>query len=377
MGHAHERHARRARAGDPRCQPPCRDAVHDDDIEPIEIRRGPQPGLDEGHRSIESGRRIGHPSLVQVAAGERARRTPRQQADAQHRPAARQATRSDEPTEGVGVLVHPDTERLGTGPAQRLGELGLRPAGEHLDGDGLGVVGTDQVEVLAVQPLVDGLQRGVEHVEVADHPTIVELLALDEHLDAVVVLVQLSLGPLDAGHDVLGAQADRRTDLEHGISCTPGRHGAVPPPGRRWRRTPWRPPRRRSCGSPGVCSGSDPSRATVSACRRRRSQRADSRAGIVETCVLRIVSRRRWKAPPSGRLTSRVPYHDATSAVPSWASRPSASPSTAGLPETSITRPTPSRQPASSIAASRRRARRRLPTTQSRPPVARPGGRRR
>ena len=65
------------------------------------------------------------------------------------------------------------------------------------------------------------LQRGVEDVEVADHPTIVELLALDEHLDPVVVLVELSLGPLDAGHDVLGAQADRRTDLEHGTQLYP------------------------------------------------------------------------------------------------------------------------------------------------------------
>ena len=65
--------------------------------------------------------------------------------------------------------------------------------------------------------VVDPLQRGVEHVEVADHAPVVELLALDDHLEAVVVLVELAFGPFDAGHDVLRGELDRGADLEHGL----------------------------------------------------------------------------------------------------------------------------------------------------------------
>ncbi len=71
-----------------------------------------------------------------------------------------------------------------------------------------------------------------------------------------------------------------------------------------------------TCGSParraGVRRGGRPRR-RVAACRVHRSL---NRAGMVDTCVLRIVSRRRWKSPPSGSDTSLAPYHDATSATP-------------------------------------------------------------
>ena len=54
--------------------------------------------------------------------------------------------------------------------------------------------------------------------------------------------------------------------------------------------------------------------------RRPTSQRSASAAGMVEPGC-RIVSRRRWNAPPSGKAAGWSPYHDATSAVPSCASR--------------------------------------------------------
>ena len=65
-----------------------------------------------------------------------------------------------------------------------------------------------------------------------------------------------------------------------------------------------------TCAWQGRSSGSDPSSSTTARWRRRRSHRRASRAGIVDTCVLRIVSRRRWKRSPSGSTASRVPYHE-------------------------------------------------------------------
>ena len=83
----------------------------------------------------------------------------------------------------------------------------------------------------------------------------------------------------------------------------------------------------------------------------RRSIDRSDRAGIVDTCVLRIVSRRRWKSPPSGSDTSFAPYQDATRATPSCDSSPSAVRSASGLPDTSITSGTPAERPSDSSAS--------------------------
>ena len=59
-------------------------------------------------------------------------------------------------------------------------------------------------------------------------------------------------------------------------------------------------------------SGSVSSNSTVAARRRVGVQRSDNRAGIVDTCVLRSDSRRRWNSAPSGQrdLLGAVPRRD-------------------------------------------------------------------
>ena len=115
---------------------------------------------------------------------------------------------------------------------------------------------------------------------------------------------------------------DRGADLEHGISCTPGRRGAVPSD-----------PVVEAAYASAASSKAIVWVASAAAAARRAGRRSrpagdggpsapTGRPGSSRPACCGSSSRRRWKAPPSGKDTSRVPYHDATSAVPSWASRP-------------------------------------------------------
>ena len=149
--------------------------------------------------------------------------------------------------------------------------------------------------------------------------------------------VELALGPFDTRHDVLRGELDRGADLEHALPVPQRR---VDQPFRcrhRSRRTRRPRPRTEAYGWRGGRG-----EARRAAPRRRGSGARDSSgwraaAGIVDTCVLRIVSRRRWNSPPSGSDTSLLPYHEATRTVPSWASKPNAERSASGLPDASIT----------------------------------------
>src|SRR5204863_317449 len=76
--------------------------------------------------------------------------------------------------------------------------------------------------------------------------------------------------------------------------------------------------------------GSSPNNVVATWRRRRTSHRPASRAGIVDTCVLRIWSRRRWNSLPSRSETSLVPYQLQTSTSPSWRWRSSARASALG-----------------------------------------------
>ena len=172
------------------------------------------------------------------------------------------------------------------------------------------------------------------------------------HLEPVVVGVQLAFRQGRAGHDVEGANLGCRADLIHRRSLIPQCgvdepfHAAVEG-GEGVGRLLERERVRRDGGEV------ERPRASSAAVRRRRSivQRPLRSAGIVDTCVLRIVSRRRWNSAPSINATGLVPYHEATSAVPSWRSRRNPSSRARGLPDTSTTRATPSVAPSAASAA--------------------------
>ena len=155
------------------------------------------------------------------------------------------------------------------------------------------------------------------------------------------MLVQLAFGPGLARHDVLGGELDGGADREHGVTRTRARRGSVQTCPRRWPGRPPAHPRTRTCGSPALRAATRAAGRPRHGRRRPRSQRFAKRAGIVDTCVLRIVNRRRWKRPPSGSTAGWVPYQEATSNMPSWASNSKAPGSAAGLPDASTTRLTP------------------------------------
>jgi hypothetical protein len=90
----------------------------------------------------------------------------------------------------------------------------MKPAGEDLYRDRLRLWRTDRVKVLALK-LGDGFSEGaLDDVEVADHPSPVEGLALDDDLDPVIVFVEIALGRWEPGNTVQCPQACRRADFE-------------------------------------------------------------------------------------------------------------------------------------------------------------------
>src|SRR5690606_30586522 len=246
-----------------------------------------------------------------------------------------------EAPEGGGRLPHPHGEVVAAAGGDRVGELVVQPLGEHLDGDRLGRGRPDGLEVAVAQAVGDLGQGLVEHVEVADHATVVEVVAADDDLEAVLVGVELALGALDARHHVQRPDLDRRSDLVHGAhvyhsaACTRSDAPASTAAYARGASA-----KGKSWVASGA-SGSSSSRRRATARRRACVQRPDRAAGTVDTWVLRTTRRRRWKSPPSGSGTSLVPYQDTTSTSPSWARSPSALRRASGRPLASTTRGTP------------------------------------
>src|SRR5690606_14831980 len=270
----------------------------------------------------------------QEGGAERARRPPG--------PGGRSGDGCGEAPEGGGRLPHPHGEVVAAAGGDGVGQLVVQPLGEHLDGHGLGRGRPDGLEVAVAQAVGDLGERLVEQVEVADHAPVVEVGAADDDLQPVVVGVELALGPLHARHHVQRPHLDRRPDLVHGAhvyhsaACTRPDAPASTAANARGASA-----KGKSWVASGV-RGSSSSSVRATARRRARVQRPDSAAGIVDTWVLRTTRRRRWKSPPSGSATSFVPYHDTTSASPSWASRPSAVRRASGRPLASTTSGTPS-----------------------------------
>src|SRR2546423_465394 len=214
----------------------------------------------------------------------------------------------------------------------------VRPPGEHLDRHGLGVWRPDDLQVAPLELGADRLELPVERAEAHHHPPLVDVVARHHDVDAVVVLVELALRALHR-HAVLRAHGHRGADLvRHGYRRAACSRPSSP------RSTAARAWGAGSSSNSWVARPSGGSWASSSRARSRlRSlvQAACWAAGIEDTCVLRIVRRRRWNPAPSDRGTGLVPYQDTTSAVPSCASSDSESCSTTGLPLASTRSGTP------------------------------------
>ena len=105
-------------------------------------------------------------------------------------------------------------------PADGLAEAPVGPAGQDLDGDRLGLGRADLLQVPALDP---GRHRGEgvpEQVQVADHAVLVQLAPGHDHVEAVVVGVQLALGA-GHGHLVQGPDGDAGADLVAGVHSLP------------------------------------------------------------------------------------------------------------------------------------------------------------
>jgi len=112
---------------------------------------------------------------------------------------------------------------LASAGSKRSRDAIMGPASEHLDRHGLGFTRPDPFEVGIAHVRGGRLKRCIQHVEVAHHSVVVELLALYDHFDSVIVRVQFALRPLHAGHHVQGAHVDRCADFVHGATRSTGR----------------------------------------------------------------------------------------------------------------------------------------------------------
>ena len=90
----------------------------------------------------------------------------------------------------------------------------MEPTREDLYRDRLCLWRPDRVKVLACE-LADGVsERSLDDVEVADHPSPVEGLPLDDDLYTVIVCVEIALGRWEPRNSVQRLQARRRADFE-------------------------------------------------------------------------------------------------------------------------------------------------------------------
>jgi hypothetical protein len=90
----------------------------------------------------------------------------------------------------------------------------MKPTGKDLYRDRFRLRRPDRVEVSAFE-LGDGFsERRLDDVEVADHPSPVEGLSLDDDLHPVIVFVEIALGRWKPGNPVQCPQACRRADFE-------------------------------------------------------------------------------------------------------------------------------------------------------------------
>src|SRR6185437_542223 len=89
----------------------------------------------------------------------------------------------------------------------------MHPAGEHLDGDGLGFGWPYLLQVAALDAAGQLSQRLFQHIQITDHAPVVELRAIHHDLNPVVMIMQLPLWPGQSRHDVESTDASAQPDL--------------------------------------------------------------------------------------------------------------------------------------------------------------------
>jgi hypothetical protein len=90
----------------------------------------------------------------------------------------------------------------------------MKPTGEDLYRDRLRVWRLDRVEVLAFELGDSFSERGLDDVEVADHPSPVEGLPLYDDLHPVIVCVEIAFWRWEPGDTVQRSQVRRGADFE-------------------------------------------------------------------------------------------------------------------------------------------------------------------
>ena len=89
----------------------------------------------------------------------------------------------------------------------------MHPAGEHLDGDRLGLGWAYFLQVAVFDPAGQLGERRFQHIQIADHAPPVELLAVHHDLNTVVMIMELPLWPGQSRHDVESADASAQPDF--------------------------------------------------------------------------------------------------------------------------------------------------------------------
>ena len=89
----------------------------------------------------------------------------------------------------------------------------MNPAGEHLDGDRLGLGGAYLLQVAIFDPAGQLGERRFQNIQISDHAPLSELLAVHDDLDPVVVIMEFPLWPGQSRHDVESADASAQPDF--------------------------------------------------------------------------------------------------------------------------------------------------------------------
>jgi hypothetical protein len=90
----------------------------------------------------------------------------------------------------------------------------MKPTGEDLYCDRFRVWRPDGVEVIVLELADRFSECGLDDIEVADHPSPVESLSLDDNLDPVIVCMEIAFGRREPGNTVHCPQGCRGADFE-------------------------------------------------------------------------------------------------------------------------------------------------------------------
>src|SRR4029077_20294561 len=88
-----------------------------------------------------------------------------------------------------GCFPHPHRQRVGTCGSDGGREAIMHPAGKHFHCDRLGPSWTDLLQVAAFAPLGELGQRRFQYIQITDHAPAVQLLAVHDDLNPIVMIM--------------------------------------------------------------------------------------------------------------------------------------------------------------------------------------------